>query len=99
MSSVTRVKTDPATIRRLYADAQIEARYGRGELTMGLRSSGSPTSKREPNGTESQMVEFHNKWGMLICIAHQYLRPDGTIGASGKRDPKYLRVGSTVYTV
>jgi hypothetical protein len=45
------------------------------------------------------MVEFHNKWGMLICIAHQYLRPDGTIGASGKRDPKYLRVGSTVYTV
>lgn len=30
-------------------------------------------------------------------MAHEYLRPDGTIAASGLRDPKWLRLAGKTY--
>lgn len=99
-SRIQKVETDARTIRAYYAQAQIEERYARGELTMGVRRSGKPDPKaRQPRGTLSQIVQFNNRHGMMICLAHQYLRADGTLGASGQRDPKYLRMGSTVYVI
>jgi hypothetical protein len=47
----------------------------------------------EPVGTRSQMVEF---WatdsGRMVKLAfvHRFLRPDGSIGASGQLDPKIV---------
>lgn len=99
-SHVQRIETDEWTIRDLYRKAGIEARYKRGELSLGIRRSRpAPPSAGQPKGTLSETVEFKNRWGMLICIAHPYMRPDGSLGASGKRDPKYLRMGATVYIV
>lgn len=44
----------------------------------------------EPICTWSQMVKYYSQDGEVLALVHQYLRPDGTIGASGKPDPKRL---------
>jgi hypothetical protein len=36
------------------------------------------------------MVKYYSQDGEVLALVHQYLRPDGTIGASGKPDPKRL---------
>ncbi len=49
-----------------------------------------PSSPAEPPGTRSQMVAYLDAAGQRIALVHQYLRPDGTIGGSGRPDPKEL---------
>ena len=44
----------------------------------------------EPRGTRSQMVVYINSVNQPIALIHQYKRPDGTLGGSGKPDPKLL---------
>jgi len=44
----------------------------------------------EPLGTMSQMVSYRDKDDNEVACVHQYLRPDGTLGASGLPDPKKL---------
>ena len=46
-----------------------------------------PGPSHEPAGTRSQVVPYFIK-GVKIALCHQYLRPDGTVGASGLPDPK-----------
>ena len=53
----------------------------------------------EPHGTRSQTVRYYDSNGQWVVVVHQYLRPDGTLGASGKQDPKRLRVGNRVVIV
>lgn len=35
--------------------------------------------------------------GSEVARVHQYFRPDGTLGASGRPDPKRVMIGSTKY--
>jgi len=51
----------------------------------------------EPFCTHSQMVSYRDAKDNEIARVHQYLRPDRTIGASGKPDPKRLLIGDTLY--
>lgn len=44
----------------------------------------------EPFCTYSQMVSYRDTQNKEIARVHQYLRPDGSIGASEKPDPKRL---------
>lgn len=55
------------------------------------------TAANEPFCTYSQMVSYRDASDNEIARVHQYLREDGTIGASGKPDPKRLCVGGTLY--
>jgi hypothetical protein len=48
-----------------------------------------PGPSYEPAGTRSQVVPYFIM-GTKIALCHQYLRPDGTIGASGLPDPKLV---------
>lgn len=59
----------------------------------------SPPAAAEPFCTRSQSITYFDSDGNVIAKVHQYLREDGTIGASGKPDPKRLRIGDTVYIV
>jgi hypothetical protein len=43
-----------------------------------------------PIGSVSQEVHYFDRRMRRRAIVHQYLQPDGTLGASGKPDPKYL---------
>ncbi len=51
----------------------------------------------EPAGTHSQMISYRDKDGNEVARVHQYLRPDKTIGASGRPDPKRVLVGNILY--
>lgn len=53
-------------------------------------------------GTRSQRVSY---WATLdgklqrVARVHQYLKPDGTLGASGKPDPKSVFHEGTLYAL
>lgn len=42
-------------------------------------------------GSQSQEVHYFDRSLQRMAIVHQYLQPDGTLGASGKPDPKWMR--------
>lgn len=52
----------------------------------------APASLGEPVGTVSEMVAYLQADGRRIALVHQYRRPDGTLAASGRPDPKWLLV-------
>lgn len=57
-----------------------------------VSSEGPPNPRyHQPPGTLSQRVEYWESTGnslRKVAIVHQYLLPDGTLGASGLPDPK-----------
>lgn len=71
---------------------RIIERAASGELTEFVQRSGHPSSPLagEPYCTKSQEVSYHDSTGLKVAIAHRYLRADGTIGLSGKPDPKFV---------
>src|SRR2546421_11855540 len=60
-----------------------------------------PAQKRsgEPPGTLSQIVAYLDTQGRQVAIVHQYLRKDGTIGGSGRPDPKKLFYKGNIYVL
>ena len=63
-----------------------------GELSEKLIRDGhpSPLASREPPCTQSQIIAYLDTKGRKVAIVHQYLRKDGSLGGSGKPDPKKL---------
>jgi hypothetical protein len=59
----------------------------------------SPTKSGEPFCTRSQMLAYMNTSGHRMALVHQYLRPDGTIGASGQPDPKKMFYKGVLYSI
>jgi hypothetical protein len=54
----------------------------------------------QPAGTRSQMLRyFRRSDGLLMAIVHQYRLPNGSLGASGLPDPKWLRDGDRILIV
>lgn len=56
-----------------------------------------PETWKGPRCTRSQMIRYIDRSGQWAVEVHQYLRQNGTLGASGKADPKRLRMGKTVF--
>lgn len=46
----------------------------------------------QEEGTRSQVLRYLDAEGRWLVEVHQYLRPDGSLGASGQPDPKRLRL-------
>jgi hypothetical protein len=54
----------------------------------------------EPYCTESQVVSYIDpSSNQEVARAHRYLRPDGTIGASGLPDPKRVFLNDVLYRI
>jgi hypothetical protein len=51
-----------------------------------------------PIGTRSQTV-YYMRGQTRIAVVHQFVLPDGTLGASGLPDPKWLRDGTRIIAV
>jgi len=83
----------------MFNDGHYWERAQKGELTMVTIENRHPalTLANEPFCTYSQMVSYRDQDNNEIARVHQYLRPDKTIGASGRPDPKRLLIGSTLY--
>jgi hypothetical protein len=72
------------------------------EVLETVKSEGTPNPKHgEPAGSLSQIVAYSpvegGKIGRPIALAHRYLRPDGTLGASGLPDPKWIFDDGKIY--
>src|SRR3990172_4890954 len=95
---------DEAAIRRAFNAGRFKERVDAGELIQQPREESIhlkgrlARARREPRCTRSQMVEYFEPSGLKVAIVHQYRRRDGSIGGSGRPDPKWLRVGSEVWT-
>jgi hypothetical protein len=57
----------------------------------------APQPASEPFCTRSQMIFYTDEHEQEIARVHQYLRPDGSIGGSGKPDPKRFLHQGTIY--
>jgi hypothetical protein len=87
-------------IRQLFNDGQYYERSLTGEyITYMKRDSHPEPLADEPHCTRSQIVYYYNRKGEPVAIVHQYLRPDGTLGGSGRPDPKCLFTPDRIFKV
>lgn len=80
----------PWLLRDKFNIADYAGRVGDDIRVSIYRRSLAPASSGEPVGTESQMLDYLTLDGTIVAKAHQYRRPDGTIGGRGRPDPKWL---------
>lgn len=52
-----------------------------------------------PAGSQSQLISYQDMNGLEVARAHQYTLPDGSIGASGKPDPKRVLLDGKLYRI
>ncbi len=89
-----------AELRRIFNDRRLWAKVETGELIEKVIRSGHPAPHRsgQPFCTQSQMVGYYEAGRhQRVALVHQYLRPDGKIGGSGRPDPKAVLDGDTLY--
>jgi hypothetical protein len=86
-------------MRQLFNDQCFWERACSGELNTRIESESHPSPYRsgQPLCTRSQMIAYFDKNNQEVARVHQYKRPDGSIGASGRPDPKRLLVEGVIY--
>jgi len=92
----------PQTIRQMFNESQYPTMIANGVLTPTfLRNAHlkEPQKAGEPLCTHGQLIRYRDQTGQWVVEVFQYLRPDNTIGGSGRPDPKRLRIGNTVFIV
>ncbi|MFH1084644.1 MAG: hypothetical protein V1772_02610 [Chloroflexota bacterium] len=79
-------------IQRIFNDGQYAEKIRAGELVERRKRSRHcpkpPTG--HPSCTCSEMVYYCTPDGETVALVHLYRKPDGTIGGSGRPDPKML---------
>ena len=85
-------------MRKHFNTANLQGRVQRGDLVEGVwKDRHLPQPKIEPYCTRSQMLIYWTSDREPVALVHQYLRPDGSLGASGRPDPKRVVIADTVY--
>jgi hypothetical protein len=95
--AITPFTVPPAELRRRFAAGDYFNRALAGEFGCCLKDLGRSTSPDEPPGTLSLVVAYPNDALHRVFLVHIYLRPDGTLGASGQPDPKWLLEDGSIY--
>ncbi len=88
-------------IRQIFNENGFLSNVRRGFWSKTLRSNShlAKTSASLPYCTNSQIWVYFNEHHEAVAIVHQYLRPDGSIGASGLPDPKWLKHDGRFYAI
>ena len=99
MSQIHRVRIPVEKMRNLFNGGRYWERTATSELSTVIMETRHPSlvAANEPFCTQSQMVSYRDQGGNEVARVHQYLRPDGTIGASGRPDPKRLLQDGILY--
>jgi hypothetical protein len=100
MSESPPVRVVSATeLRAMFNAGRYWQRAQTGELREVIVRDGHPSAPKatEPFCTRSQTIIYIDSGGRRIAVVHQYLRQDGTLGASGAPDPKKLWRDGVVY--
>lgn len=86
----------------MFNDGAYLERLSRGELTMVVIADRQPrvlNAGQGPPGTRSQIVQLRRRDGSVVVQLHRYLRPDGSLGASGRMDPKRIYLTDRIVVV
>lgn len=84
--------TSSEEVRAVF-NAYVLPRVRSGELAELVQSSSAPSpSSGQPHGTSSERVVYL-EGGQLVAVAHRFVAPDGSIGGSGRPDPKAVLYG------
>ncbi len=88
-------------IRQIFNESQFVEKVQKGIFQARLKRNShlSAPPPTEPYCTNSQIVMYYDENNSVVAIVHQYLRPDGTLGGSGKPDPKRLWIGNRIISV
>lgn len=87
-----------AALRKSFNDGRYLDLIAYGVLSEKPIREGPPSaSANQPPGTKSQVIAYLSQGGKQVAVVHQYLRPDGTLGGSGKPDPKKLLHENVLY--
>ena len=88
-----------ARSQQIFNESRFIERAAAGELTEHVASSHlAPPKAGMPPGTLSQIIAYRDQKGDELASAHRYLKPDGTLGASGMPDPKSVMVNGVLHT-
>ena len=100
MVNPRRINVPAETLRKIFNDSGYWELAKQGKLFEKVYSEESPQKRSgEPPGTLSQIVAYLDSQGRQVAIVHQYLRKDGSIGGSGRPDPKKLFYLGNVYVL
>lgn len=89
-------------IRQIFNENKIYEKTINGNLTTHIKRDShlsNPQKVGHPYCTWSQIVYYYDKDKKPVAIVHQYLKPDGTIGASGVPDPKRIFIDGKIFSV
>lgn len=85
-------------LRQWFNQGQYEARVARGNLRRRLKQPPTPArASWLPQGAMTEVWVYLTLAGEAVAIAHCFRLPDGTIGASGFMDPKWLKIDGQEY--
>jgi hypothetical protein len=101
MSEPPTKRVSARELRKLFNNSGYWEQCQTGQLQVVRRKSKHPASPlaQEPVCTRSQYIVYINEQGEEIAGVHQYLRPDGTIGLSGRPDPKKVLIDGILYVL
>jgi hypothetical protein len=85
-------------MRWLFRKHDIWRKVKRGELIeVVTRSANAIPEANQMPGAKSQRIEYRDPNGLTVAVIHQYLNLDGSLGASGKPDPKEILINGIIY--
>ena len=91
-------RVDVWEMRCRFNRARYWQRLQAGEFMARTKSRLARPTSGQPSGSTSEEVYYiHRDTNTTLARVHQYVLPDGRIGASGKPDPKYLCLGGVEY--
>ncbi len=83
---------------KIFNEAGYWEKAKKGEFTAHLLESNvSKTLSQETVEIVSQMVSYRDSTGREMARVHQFVRPNGTLAASGMPDPKRLYKDGVLY--
>lgn len=88
-----------AQLRAMFNEGGYWTKVQGGELQQRVVAENHPTSPRAPVPycTRSQYIAYLDASGQEVARVHQYLLPDGNLGASGRPDPKQVMQNGVLY--
>jgi hypothetical protein len=95
-----RKRVEATELQRMFNADGLWGQVQSGILKTKLMANKHPAPERsgQPFCTRSQIVMYLSE-DEEVARVHQYLRPDGTIGASGLPDPKRMIRAGVIYYV
>jgi len=95
------IRIDEWEMRRIFNEGDYQGKVLAGQLIEKIRRDTHPsrTEAEEPYCTRTQEISYVDADDREIVRVHQYMRTDGTLGASGLPDPKRILVGEIMYRI